>query len=284
MKELTCHNKYLSYIITINMYANRDYKRRVNRTRNNSTQGTSQFKIRDNRTNTACLSLKSLQSNDTGGFSGNTIQRLRTIAIETEFDPNNQHVVDYANRINVHKYLKKDEHSSLRGDVAASDMALNPIEIENNSHDHAPIAVNETVVIVSHGELPNIDENQQFFASMNATAMALYLRNILPPGYTGQIYLDGCYTGQPVAALNDGTSYAERVKRYLIGMGFTGFTIKGNLGEIRIDGIGKGHVKVDNSNIGFLNQRILETYGPTLALHPGNIGWNLAGKCGRITY
>ena len=62
------------------------------------------------------------------------------------------------------------------------------------------------------------------------------------------------------------------------------FTIKGNLGEIEIDGIGKGHVKVDNSNIGFLNQRILETYGPTLALHPGNIGWNLAGKCGRITY
>ncbi|MBR4589874.1 MAG: hypothetical protein IKO36_04340 [Bacteroidaceae bacterium] len=266
------------------MYANRDYKRNVSRIQDNSTEGTGQFKIRDNRTNTLCLSLKSLQSNDTGRFSGNTIQRLRTIAIETEFAPENQHVVELADRINTHKHLKKDEHSSLRGDVAPSDMALNPIEIENNSPNHAPIAVNETVVIVSHGELPNIDENQQFFASMNATAMALYLRNILPPGYTGQIYLDGCYTGQPVAALNDGTSYAERVKRYLIGMGFTGFTIKGNLGEIRIDGIGKGHVKVDNSNIGFLNQRILETYGPTLALHPGNIGWNLAGKCGRITY
>lgn len=266
------------------MYANRDYKRNVSRIQDNSTEGTGQFKIRDNRTNTLCLSLKSLQSNDTGRFSGNTIQRLRTIAIETEFAPENQHVVELADRINTHKHLKKDEHSSLRGDVAPSDMALNPIEIENNSPNHAPIAVNETVVIVSHGELPNIDENQQFFASMNATAMALYLRNILPPGYTGQIYLDGCYTGQPVAALNDGTSYAERVKRYLTGLGFTGFTIKGNLGEIRIDGIGKGHVKVDNSNIGFLNQRILETYGPTLALHPGNIGWNLAGKCGRITY
>ena len=266
------------------MYANRDYKRNVSRIQDNSTQGTSQFKIRDNRTNTLCLSLKSLQSNDSGRFSGNTIQRLRTIAIETEFDPNNQHVVELADRINVHKYLKKDEHSSLRGDVAPSDMALNPIEIENNSPNHAPIAVNETLIIVSHGGLPNMDENQQFFAGMNAPAMALYLRRILPPGYTGQIYLDGCYTGQPVAALNDGTSYAERVKRYLTGLGFTGFTIKGNLGQIRIDDIGIGHVMIENSNIGFLNQRIFGTYGLTPALQPEHIGCNFQGKCGRITY
>ena len=116
----------------------------------------------------------------------------------------------------------------------------------------------ENIVIISHGEQISPKKTDNKFAECTAKQLAddIFF-HIKKEGelikYQGEIFLDGCYTGEPIKKLYDGTSYAERFGQALkknitdyneklshgeANLGLY-FTVKGNLGSAIIQDDGR---------------------------------------------
>ncbi len=174
----------------------------------------------------------------------NVIQCVKTIAIESAIG--NQHIFFDAIRAD---RRKRQIESNNTGIIPPLDITLvDRFSGLNGSGIPASVppmganqlAIGELLLIVSHGAryIP-------FFALKTPALLAneLYFSGIFPMGYNGEIYLDGCHTGEPGLGghLGDGSSYVERFQQALInlsvahgGVGINpllgGFTVKGNLG------------------------------------------------------
>ena len=125
----------------------------------------------------------------------------------------------------------------------------------------------ENIVIISHGEQISPKKTDNKFAECTAKQLAddIFF-HIKKEGelikYQGEIFLDGCYTGEPIKKLYDGTSYAERFGQALkknitdyneklshgeANLGLY-FTVKGNLGSAIIQDDGRQMVILDEHN------------------------------------
>ena len=97
------------------------------------------------------------------------------------------------------------------------------------------VGVSDDILIVSHGSRPTSSEESEF-TDYSARELAAVMIDKLPNEYCGEIYLDGCHTGEPRKRLNDGSSFAERFGNYLKEMAKKKnknmiFRVKGNLGS-----------------------------------------------------
>ncbi len=137
-------------------------------------------------------------------------------------------------------------------------------DLNNENYDQAMLGTNENVLIVSHGEKPNKGlfyflQNPTVFGNMYPQELAAKIVKIIPDKYTGEIYLNGCYTGMPRNKLYDGTSFAEQFGTELIRLlnlsdskKKVGFKIKGNLGattilsDVQSGNLGKANITLDN--------------------------------------
>lgn len=167
------------------------------------------------------------------------------------------------------------------------------------SNPGGTINQNETLILVSHGSryLPFFGFRTPFFL-----ARKLFNSNILPIGYQGEIYLDGCYTGEPgpFGHLGDGSSFAERFKvalNNLYNNNVLGqFTVKGNLGATQTNRHGREYNDLDTRSIKFINQNIIRRnidpnqrnkYMPFARLHNFVLNTDtpqMAGKYGKVIY
>ena len=131
------------------------------------------------------------------------------------------------------------------------------------------VSNNENIIIVSHGEPISHEKKDNLFADFHYNELASMVFDIIKKdekemiNYQGEIFLDGCHTGEPLEKLGDGTSYVERFGKFLsyriikhnsniasfenfhIGKSFI---VKGNLGEIYTRPDGREMVKLDQHN------------------------------------
>lgn len=128
-----------------------------------------------------------------------------------------------------------------------------------------PIVPAESLILVGHGGPPVSAVLEGTFGNYRAGELALLfeINNILPVGYSGEIYLDGCDTGQRF--LNQqGTSYIEHFKQELkaayfaAGVNLGNFTVKGNIGEAYTQVSGRERVDVSAVNMDQFNDRVGE--------------------------
>ena len=122
------------------------------------------------------------------------------------------------------------------------------------------IGEKEDILLVSHGSAPSFFFKSQF-ADYSAKNLAKKIFKILPNGYNGLIYLDGCYTGKPYKKIDDGTSFAERFGNALVKLASLNkkrmkFRVKGNLGSAGTNGDGKEAITIDNDNISIIATNI----------------------------
>lgn len=126
---------------------------------------------------------------------------------------------------------------------------------------------NEDMIIVSHGVRPLVGF-LRVFALGSPAKLASRIISIIPDSYTGEIYLDGCYTGEPTALinpkLNDGTSFAECFGKKLVKLlkksgKNANFTVKGNLGAAKTkyeaEHEGKEEITLDRKSRDLAKQR-----------------------------
>lgn len=163
-----------------------------------------------------------------------TIQLVKTVAIETEFFK--RHIYNDAVAVN-------DRKSTTHGVVAVPIGSVDRFSFFRRNHlssnmqgiEMGQIRPDELLILVSHGI-----RYLRLFANKTPKGLAkeVFNSNILPIGYYGQIYLDGCHTGEPkpFGHLGDGSSFAEKFKHELQKLSDMGvprygnFTVKGNLG------------------------------------------------------
>lgn len=121
----------------------------------------------------------------------------------------------------------------------------------------------ENMMIVSHGARPLVGFLRDFAIGSPAN-LASRIVSIIPDGYTGEIYLDGCHTGEPTALinpkLNDGTSYAECFGKELVKLlkkfkKNAHFTVKGNLGAATTTLEGREKIELDRKSRSLAKQR-----------------------------
>lgn len=131
------------------------------------------------------------------------------------------------------------------------------------------LGTSENMLIVSHGEKPDRGffafllsflSEPICFAGFTPQQLASIIVSIIPNGYTGEIYLDGCYTGVPIRNLLDGSSFAEQfgteLKNKLKVLGKNAnFTVKGNLGACATLSSGKEAVRMDDDTKKLVNER-----------------------------
>jgi hypothetical protein len=158
------------------------------------------------------------------------VQRVKTIAIETALLGG--HIHTDAQRADSRK--QNTRHGGGGRNITYLNFHLGFGNIPNMA---GQLNVNELLLIVSHGNRPiALLPFLLLFGDKTPTSLAQQLWNsgIFPIGYHGQIYLDGCHTGEPAGTIGDGTSYAERFKQALVNLSgnphLGGFTVKGNLG------------------------------------------------------
>ena len=122
---------------------------------------------------------------------------------------------------------------------------------------------NENMIIVSHGARPLVGF-LRYFAVGSPEKLASRIVSIIPDGYTGEIYLDGCHTGEPTALfnpkLNDGTSFAECFGKELVKLlkkskKNASFRVKGNLGSAITTDEGKEKIELDEKSRDLAKQR-----------------------------
>lgn len=145
-----------------------------------------------------------------------------------------------------------------RADKQGRELILIPL----NAKDVFPIEVDENIIIVSHGEtVVYIDEKSSFkFANQDAEALAGSIAQLLPNGYRGEIYLDGCCTGLGTSPYKN-NSYAQKFfnvlkNKYAKKMGE--FSVKANLGLARTQDDGREGIDVNDSNRDFIAAQISE--------------------------
>ncbi len=137
------------------------------------------------------------------------------------------------------------------------------------------VSNNENIIIVSHGEPISHEKKDNRFADLHYNQLAGMVFDIIKKdekemiNYQGEIFLDGCHTGEPLNKLYDGTSYAERFGNVLrdliikhntnltpfgilshLGKFYMGksFTVKGNLGAVYTESDGREMVKLNSQN------------------------------------
>lgn len=197
------------------------------------------------------------------------VQRTVIIAVETSSDIDRQYIFNSAKRVGVRKKgtdiiqinsnIRKFNHKSL---VVPNNRTLN---------------LDEQLIIVSHGLLPKNGKEPMFCGKTpKSLANILSHSGVLPKSYAGQIYLDGCHTGEPDyttgGSLGDKTSFAEKFKNHLQNNGFKeNFTVKGNLGTAvtgktnkpnensdDFDILGTEWIYINSQNMNLIKQRITE--------------------------
>lgn len=130
-----------------------------------------------------------------------------------------------------HQQYLSDSTGLIRGFMLA---APKPSKVQDLSQTNNQIVeINELLILVSHGSRPTNRNRDPVFGNMTPEVFAqkIHILGILPQNYQGQIYLDGCHTGEPIGNLYDGTSFAERFKLKLETFNVYGnFSVKGNLG------------------------------------------------------
>ncbi|EEG73635.1 hypothetical protein CLOHYLEM_06317 [[Clostridium] hylemonae DSM 15053] len=127
------------------------------------------------------------------------------------------------------------------------------------------IAPAESLILVSHGEPPESAVLEGEFGGYRAGELALLLQfnNILPANYSGEIYLDGCDTGQRFQN-QQGTSYIEHFKQELqaayaaANVNLGNFTVKGNIGEAVTTAAGRERIDISAVNMDQFNDRARE--------------------------
>lgn len=115
----------------------------------------------------------------------------------------------------------------LSGDPSHSkDVGIGQIDDSSPS-----IGADEPVFVVAHGGKPSptffgwLGDIDNKFAQRRANDLADVFRKITPPNYSGEVYLDGCYTGMRYKK-RPGTSYIEKFDTENVTTG----SIKGNVG------------------------------------------------------
>ena len=195
-----------------------------------------------------------------------------------ETRPSDPHILDDAERAGKRKADRRGARCLI-------------IRLDSPSFKRDKVGEFEDVHIVSHGERPSI-KYHNMFANMSASNLALTMVHVLPPNYSGCIYLDGCHTAVPRRMLNDGTSFAERFGNALLkslqDKGRTCskcFSVKGNLGSASTAMNGRIMVKERRYNRQFLRQNLIgldpsRNYKPLLIR-----GYRrYLGKTGKRTY
>lgn len=223
------------------------------------------------------------------------VQRVRTIVIEQT--PNRPtHLTQDATLVHMHKVLRQIRFGANGGNPQ---IAINNSYLGTFNNPGNQMQINETLILVSHGlrYLPFFGFRTPYFL-----ARKLFNSNILPVGYQGEIYLDGCYTGEPgpFGHLGDGSSFAERFKVALNNLYNNNplgqFTVKGNLGATWTSPQGREYNDLDTRSIKFIYQNIIRRnininqmnrYMPFARM--GNFDFNsnppqMAGKYGKVIY
>lgn len=223
------------------------------------------------------------------------VQRVRTIVIEQT--PNRPtHLTQDAGLVHRHKVLRQIGFGANGGNPQ---IAINNNYLGTFNNPGNQMQINETLILVSHGlrYLPFFGFRTPYFL-----ARKLFNSNILPVGYQGEIYLDGCYTGEPgpFGHLGDGSSFAERFKVALNNLYNNNplgqFTVKGNLGATWTSPQGREYNDLDTRSIKFIYQNIIRRnininqmnrYMPFARM--GNFDFNsnppqMAGKYGKVIY
>lgn len=209
----------------------------------------------------------------------NVAQRVKTIAVETAVFGGG-HIHQDAARAHEKKQILENIRSGVHGNVGGVRINVNRGlfglgAIPNQQANQ--LTQSELLLLVSHGSRPIFRWTgflDRFAGkSPNGLATELFNSNIFPTNinYTGQIYLDGCHTGEPsmFGTLNDGSSFAERFKQSLLNLGLPNtFTVKGNLGAAITESgnFTRGHnprsllgtewIEMDRRTTRFVNQNI----------------------------
>lgn len=94
--------------------------------------------------------------------------------------------------------------------------------------------VAEPLILVAHGGEPQLQKDGTIkgeFGDRAPSKLASDILPILPDNYSGEVFLNGCYTGKRINFNQQGTSYMERFAVELIRFkpSFSGI-VKGNLG------------------------------------------------------
>lgn len=242
------------------MYEARQNKEKVCRTFSCSKMG------KDSKVS-SMTNLLNLQRIAIASKNGETVQRVKTIVIESLlsiFKPT--HLTRDAQNVNRRKH-----YISLGLGNIHYNYAINPSIIPNqmlgtsaprpvsrNFTNTGTVGINETLILVSHGA-----RYVPIFAYRTPGWLArdIFNSNILPIGYSGQIYLDGCHTGEPglLGSLRDGTSFAEKFKSELIGLShaiYGNFTVKGNLGAAMTSGWGTEWIEGDKRSTRLISENM----------------------------
>ncbi|WP_291528279.1 hypothetical protein [Bacteroides sp. UBA939] len=244
------------------MYVGREYKRQISRVIGKSDgKSVQQFKMKDIRKNATIIPLILQRAAIADNNINKTIQRVKTIVIEL-LPSSPTHLTTDAQNVNRRKHYislrlgrdQKQYERGLRHGVIPPAMiaAPAPSPVANSLGQIGTIGVNETLIIVSHGA-----RYVPIFAFRTPAMLArgIFNSRILPVGYSGQIYLDGCHTGEPglLGTLGDGSSYAEKFKRELRNLSgmetpsiYGDFTVKGNLGAAMTSRWGTEWIEGDN--------------------------------------
>ncbi|MDL2309818.1 DUF4157 domain-containing protein [Parabacteroides sp. OttesenSCG-928-B22] len=206
-----------------------------------------------------------------------TIQRVRVYTIEDKTwlgDLKKTHLTIDAARIHVRQLLKEHkvykDKNELRQEVidTVDDKATGkiPAQIYDISKEKKgyidEMEINESLILVSHGGPPMLVFNPIFGDySPKKLAQLLYDTKIIPVGYSGEIYIDGCNTARGKKSYDDGTSFIHLFKKKMqkkfknkIG----NFTVKGNLGFASTSKAGGEGITIDSSNIEEYGKRLLD--------------------------
>lgn len=211
------------------------------------------------------------------GNKAKPIQRVKTIAIEMLpfIETHVSHDADY---VNIRKHytslnLGRDYYNYAYANITPIPpvgLVFAPVhKPKSNSFGHVnTIGIHEKLILVSHGfrYIPIFA-----FRTPSMLARKVFNSNILPFGYDGQIYLDGCHTGEPgfLGTLRDGSSFAEKFKNELLRLSNRGvnmygnFTVKGNLGTANTSFWGTEWIEGDRRTSRLLaeNQTYMGTHG-----------------------
>lgn len=197
------------------------------------------------------------------------IQRVKTIVIEM-LPSRPTHLTTDAQNINRRKHyisqgLGNVHYNYGRGGGGVIPNVLigaqAPRMVSNSFSNAGNIGIDETIIIVSHGMryIPIFA-----YKTPRGLASEVFNSQILPIGYSGQIYLDGCHTGEPglFGDLGDGSSFVEKFKQELLNLSNHGvplygdFKVKGNLGAAMTASYGTEWIEGDNRTFRLIGENM----------------------------
>lgn len=157
------------------------------------------------------------------------------------------HIFGDAIKINQHKHNKAIEHHKSSGqprEVGHLPFFQEPMPQPNRRDE---IEEDEDLILIGHGE-PTQDDF--VFGTYTAEQLTDYIQRhqLLPNGYMGSIYLDGCRTGEKIAG-NEKTPYTKFFGKELLKKmpNLGNFSVKGNIGEALTKNNGE-YVKINHDN------------------------------------